>query len=87
MNNRFSEILEAERLLGWKVVIINSGGGLCNFKSRELWIDEKYKNGLSMFLHEVAHAMRGKNAKQHDVFWGDLYTSLVYKYMDGKEAK
>ena len=60
----------------WKIKYIESGGGLCCYKSKEIWIDcnNYYKEGL--FVHEVAHIEHSR----HDVFWADHYTKLVGEY-------
>lgn len=84
----FEAILKEEGLEDWKIVF-NTGGGLCLYKHKEIWMDKEF-NDIALFLHEVAHALtpdekipfifRGDKTGHH-VIWGDTYTRLVKKYM------
>lgn len=71
------EILKKEGLDDWKIIYGNSGGGLTLLNEKEILLDERYRNTLGMFLHEVAHAIKGKG---HDAIWADEFTRLVEKY-------
>lgn len=75
----FKYILRREGLGDWKIDISKSGGGLCLYKSRTILLDEKYKDDLPMFLHEVAHAT---TKEKHTGMFADEFTKLVRKYME-----
>ena len=70
-----AEIL-AEEAPDWTLKWIRSGAGLCVHKRKEVWVDEKFKTSLGMFLHEVAHI----KCRKHDVHFADHFTALVDKY-------
>lgn len=80
-------ILIEEGLSDWKMKF-NTGGGLCLYDLKEIWLD-KYPSSLALFLHEVAHAHISKKTNEqmndktgHHSIWGDEYTRLVKKYFE-----
>ena len=90
----YESILAREGREGWKIKW-NTGGGMCNYKSKEIWMGKRKRN-ISLFLHEVAHALCTKETcgtlwvecnNGHNVAWGDCYTKLVKKYMIIKDYK
>lgn len=76
-------ILDKEGLSGWKIKW-NTGGGLCVYNHKEIWMDKKRNDDFSLFLHEVAHALAGVredwDKTGHDAIFADTYTRLVKKY-------
>ena len=75
----WTNILKEEGHEDWTVKEINSGGGLCVFKTKEIWLDSKYYNKSTVwFLHELAHI----KYSSHDSMWANHFTRLVYKYME-----
>lgn len=81
-------ILENEGLRGWDIKF-DTGGGLCVHNHKQIWLDE-YPSSLTLFLHEVAHALvsdpetnetMGDKTGHHSI-WGDKYTELVKKYIE-----
>ena len=81
----FEQILEQENLKGWKV-IISTGGALCMHSKKTIFLSPR--QGMAMFLHEVAHALISKKVNKemnditgHHSIWGDKFTALVKKYM------
>ena len=88
----YTEILKLEGLSDWTFKI-TSGGGLCLYDKKELWLTP---DNPALFLHEVAHALCTKEKcgicwvetnNGHNAIWGDTFTSLVKKYMVGKIPK
>jgi hypothetical protein len=82
----FNTVLELEGLSDWTYKI-TSGGGLCLYDKKELWI---LPDNFALFLHEVAHALCPKEKcgicwvetnNGHNAIWGDTFTNLVNKYM------
>ena len=85
-NKEFLEILKNEGLNDWTITF-NTGGGLCVYSLKEIWLNE-YPSNMALFLHEVAHALGSPKTNKkmgdetgHHSIWGDKYTSLVKKYM------
>lgn len=90
----YQQILKNEGLSDWKIKW-NTGGGLCVYKHKEIWLSDK--PDLALFLHEVAHALCPKEIcgecwvditkcwkahnNGHNAIWGDKFTNLVGKYM------
>lgn len=64
----------------WKLKIINSGGGLCVYKTKEIWIDSSHIN-MPFILHEITHAIT-KEDKKHSSIWADKYTELLELYLE-----
>lgn len=89
---KLENIMKTEGLIGWKLIIINSGGGLCLNKKKQIWLDKKNLN-IPFLLHEIAHALTHKwNNKMgdktgHHSIWGDKFTQLVIKYNIISEQK
>ena len=88
----YDEILKTEGLVDWTYKI-TSGGGLCLYDKKELWV---LSNNFALFLHEVAHALCPKEKcgvcwvetnNGHNAIWGDTFTSLVKKYMVEKQLQ
>ena len=86
------KILKDEGLSAWKIRW-NTGGGLCRYEAKEIWLGEKH-NSMALFLHEVAHALCPKEKcgicwvetnNGHNAIWRDCFTNLVEKYMVEKE--
>jgi len=73
---RWRHILDAEGYESWSVRVITSGGGLCCYKTCELWIDEEHVDSLAWFCHEMAHI----SYRKHDSMWADHHTALVDKW-------
>ena len=73
----FCEILKEEGYEDWSIKEIKSGGGLCVFKTKQIWLDTKYLDNIFWFLHEVAH-IRYPN---HENEWGNYFTRLLVKYV------
>jgi hypothetical protein len=82
------QILKNEGLEDWNIKW-NTGGGLCVYAHKEIWIGER-GNSMALFLHEVAHALCPKEKcgecwvetnNGHNAIWGDTFTALVKKYL------
>jgi len=86
MNKVFGEnILKKYGLKDWKLAWIKSGGGLCIWDLKEIWIDEKYKHNPAMILHEIAHALTPDSPRGttlHSYEWACEYTRLVKEEFD-----
>jgi len=76
-------IFKKEGLVGWKLVITNSGS-CCWYEDKQIWIDRRQLN-IAMVLHEIAHALAKERKKFHTVLWADEYTKLVHKYCEIKK--
>lgn len=53
---------------------------------RTYWPGMKRGKRLSLFLHEVAHVIRGRvppGMDPHDGIFADIYTMLVGRYLEG----
>lgn len=61
----------------WKIRIIDSGGGLCNHKTKEIWLDRKHCGSVIWLLHEIAHI----KYPDHSSHWADHFTWLATKYI------
>ncbi len=90
-----TKILINEGLNDW-TIRYNTGGGLCVFSCKEIWMDAENKMNLSLFLHEVAHALCPEeeylefykiDKTGHFSIWGDHFTALVKRYMCAKSDK
>jgi hypothetical protein len=91
-NELFNKILRDEGLEDWTYKF-NTGGGLCLRNHKQIWLG-KEENSLTLFLHEVAHALttddkipeifRGSDSTGHHVIWGCKFHNLVEKYMKEK---
>lgn len=95
-NPRWAEILDREGFPDWCVARINSGGGLTLHSRHTIWLDQAYwpggpkGEGLALFLHEVAHVVRGdvgSGADPHDGLFASAYTQLVERWIEGAEVK
>jgi hypothetical protein len=63
----------------WTIKIINSGGGLCVHKTKEIWLDRKHETSTIWLLHEIAHI----KYPDHSSLWADHFTQLASKYIEG----
>jgi len=83
----YKKILYDEGLSDWTIKW-NTGGGLCVYSKKEIWMDNDREN-IALFLHEIAHALCPKEVcgicwvddTGHNSIWADKFTRLVKKYL------
>ncbi len=73
---KLGAILQRQGYFDWKLKIIQSGGGLCNYEAKEIWLDESHLNP-AFLLHEIAHI----KYHDHNFRWADHYTKLMEDYL------
>ena len=58
LKEKYRYILKENGLKDWRIKW-NTGGGLCSYGRKEIWLG-KIENSGALFLHEVAHALCNK---------------------------
>ena len=76
---KLQNILNELCLNEWCIKVIESGGGLCVWDQKEIWLDKAHLN-VPFLLHEATHALLGKRKNDHDAIWADEYTGLMELY-------
>ena len=79
--NKFGDILSKELGdFGWRIKWSKDNhSAVCLWETKQIVIGKKAT--LTLFLHELAHALSPKDTK-HGAVWGDLFTTLVLKYIE-----
>jgi len=56
IGDRIKNILKSEGLCEWEIRW-NTGGGLCRYETKEIWLGKENDNAMALALHEIAHAL------------------------------
>lgn len=85
---RAEEILTKYGLPDWKVKF-HTGGGLCVYEHKEIWLSDSFD--LALILHEISHALCPQHLTEplwmhdktgHNALWADKFTDLVREALD-----
>ena len=74
-------ILKNEGHVGWIIKVGNYSDAYCWRDKKEITINKRLKNNISLLIHEIAHIDTELGNDQHNGLWGDRYTYLVDKYL------